>query len=70
MARKKTSDFLSAFGIAFEIWKKIVDAYHTPEVEASVTKLNDGNLQFKADWTAAKLQEVLTAEEAAIKKSK
>jgi D-methionine transport system substrate-binding protein len=51
-------------------WKKIVDAYHTPEVEASVTKLNDGNLQFKADWTAAKLQEVLTAEEAAIKKTK
>lgn len=51
-------------------WKKIVDAYHTPEVEASVTKLNDGNLQFKADWTATKLQEVLTAEEAAIKKSK
>ncbi|SDW77142.1 D-methionine transport system substrate-binding protein [Arthrobacter sp. cf158] len=51
-------------------WKKIVAAYHTPEVEASVTKLNDGNLQFKADWTAAKLQEVLTAEEAAIKKSK
>ncbi|MEI2276014.1 MetQ/NlpA family ABC transporter substrate-binding protein [Paenarthrobacter ilicis] len=51
-------------------WKKIVDAYHSPEVEASVTKLNDGNLQFKADWTAAKLQEVLTAEEAAIKKSK
>jgi len=51
-------------------WKKIVDAYHTPEVEASVTKLNDGNLQFKADWTAAKLQEVLTTEEAAIKKTK
>lgn len=51
-------------------WKKIVDAYHTPEVEASVTKLNDGNLQFKADWTAAKLQEVLTAEEEAIKKTK
>ncbi|MDR6639091.1 MetQ/NlpA family ABC transporter substrate-binding protein [Paenarthrobacter nitroguajacolicus] len=51
-------------------WKKIVDAYHTPEVEASVTKLNDGNLQFKADWTAAKLQEVLTAEEQAIKKAK
>ncbi|PRB41639.1 ABC transporter [Arthrobacter sp. MYb23] len=51
-------------------WKKIVDAYHSPEVEASVSKLNDGNLQFKADWTAAKLQEVLTAEEAAIKKSK
>lgn len=51
-------------------WKKIVDAYHTPEVEASVTKLNDGNLQFKADWTAAKLQEVLTAEEQAIKKTK
>lgn len=51
-------------------WKKIVDAYHTPEVEASVTKLNDGNLQFKANWTAAKLQEVLTAEEEAIKKTK
>ncbi|MEO3943284.1 MetQ/NlpA family ABC transporter substrate-binding protein [Paenarthrobacter nicotinovorans] len=51
-------------------WKKIVDAYHSPEVEASVTKLNDGNLQFKADWTAAKLQEVLTAEESAIKKTK
>jgi len=51
-------------------WKKIVDAYHTPEVEAAVTKLNDGNLQFKADWTAAKLQEVLTSEEDAIKKTK
>ncbi|WP_311213622.1 MULTISPECIES: MetQ/NlpA family ABC transporter substrate-binding protein [unclassified Arthrobacter] len=51
-------------------WKKIVDAYHSPEVEASVTKLNDGNLQFKADWTAAKLQDVLTAEEEAIKKTK
>ncbi|MGO4145303.1 MetQ/NlpA family ABC transporter substrate-binding protein [Paenarthrobacter sp. YAF11_1] len=51
-------------------WKKIVDAYHSPEVEASVSKLNDGNLQFKADWTAAKLQDVLTAEEEAIKKTK
>jgi D-methionine transport system substrate-binding protein len=51
-------------------WKTIVDTYHTPEVEAAVTKLNDGNLKFKADWTAQRLQDVLTAEENAIKNTK
>ncbi|KNH13106.1 ABC transporter [Arthrobacter sp. ZBG10] len=51
-------------------WKTIVDAYHTPEVEAAVTKLNDGNLAFKGDWTAEKLQEVLTAEEEIVKSTK
>lgn len=49
-------------------WQKIVDAYHSPEVEAAVTKLNGGNLLFKTDWTAGQLQEVLTTEEDNIKK--
>lgn len=51
-------------------WQTIVEAYHSPEVQAAVTKLNDGNLQFKADWSAEKLQEVLTAEEETIKATK
>ncbi|WP_104090046.1 MetQ/NlpA family ABC transporter substrate-binding protein [Arthrobacter sp. GMC3] len=49
-------------------WQKIVDAYHSPEVEAAVTKLNDGNLLFKAGWTAQQLQAVLTTEQEHIKK--
>ena len=49
-------------------WQKIVAAYHSPEVEAAVTKLNGGNLLFKADWTAERLQKVLTTEEDNIKK--
>lgn len=49
-------------------WAKIVAAYHTTEVEAAVTKLNSGNLLFKSDWTAARLQQVLTTEENNIKK--
>lgn len=49
-------------------WQKIVNAYHSTEVEAAVTKLNGGNLLFKADWTAAQLQKVLTTEEDNIKK--
>lgn len=41
-------------------WQKLVDAYHSTEVEAAVTELNQGNLQFKADWTATQLQDELT----------
>ncbi len=41
------------------VWQKIVDAYHSTEVEESVTELNQGNLQFKADWTATQLQDEL-----------
>jgi D-methionine transport system substrate-binding protein len=37
-------------------WAKLLEAYHSPEVEASVTELNQGNLQFKGDWTAEDLQ--------------
>lgn len=37
-------------------WQKLIEAYHSAEVEASVTELNQGNLQFKADWTAEDLQ--------------
>ncbi len=40
-------------------WQTIVDAYHSTEVEAAVTELNQGNLQFKADWTAEQLQDEL-----------
>lgn len=49
-------------------WAKIVDAYHSTEVEAAVTELNGGNLLFKADWTAEQLQKVLSTEESYIKK--
>lgn len=41
-------------------WAKVVEAYHTAEVEASVTELNDGNLVFKGDWSNEDLQAELT----------
>lgn len=41
-------------------WEKLIEAYHSPEVEEAVTELNQGNLQFKGDWTAADLQKELT----------
>jgi len=37
-------------------WAALLEAYHSTEVEASVTELNQGNLQFKADWSAEDLQ--------------
>nr|WP_236571136.1 MetQ/NlpA family ABC transporter substrate-binding protein [Microbacterium hydrocarbonoxydans] len=37
-------------------WEKLIEAYHSAEVEESVTELNQGNLQFKADWSAEDLQ--------------
>lgn len=40
-------------------WEKLIAAYHSTEVEAAVTELNQGNLQFKADWTASDLQDEL-----------
>ncbi|MCQ9386882.1 MetQ/NlpA family ABC transporter substrate-binding protein [Brevibacterium moorei] len=46
-----------------ERWKKITDAYHSPEIEESVRKLNGGALEFKADWTQEKLQKLLDHEE-------
>jgi len=41
-------------------WQKLIDAYHSTEVEESVTELNQGNLQFKADYTAEQLTDILT----------
>jgi D-methionine transport system substrate-binding protein len=41
-------------------WEKLIEAYHSTEVEAAVTELNQGNLQFKGDWTAEDLQTELT----------
>lgn len=41
-------------------WQKLVDAYHSTEVEESVTELNQGNLQFKADYTPEQLTTILT----------
>lgn len=41
-------------------WEKLIEAYRSPEVEKAVTELNQGNLQFKGDWTAADLQKELT----------
>lgn len=51
-------------------WPKLVAAYHSPEVEKAVTELNQGNLQFKTDWTPAKLTEVLTGLEDDLRASK
>ncbi|WP_066039191.1 MetQ/NlpA family ABC transporter substrate-binding protein [Herbiconiux solani] len=51
-------------------WTKLIEAYHSPEVEAAVTELNQGNLQFKGDWTAEKLQDELTSLEDALKATK
>lgn len=48
-------------------WAKIVEAFHTPEVEASVRELNDGNLVFKAASTGDDLRKILDVEEAAIR---
>lgn len=41
-------------------WAKLVEAYHSTEVEESVTELNQGNLQFKAEYTNDQLDEILT----------
>ncbi|WP_424935835.1 MULTISPECIES: MetQ/NlpA family ABC transporter substrate-binding protein [Bacteria] len=51
-------------------WGKLVEAYHSPEVEASVTTLNQGNLKFEGEWTAARLGEELTSLETQLKKSR
>ena len=51
-------------------WTKLVEAYHSTEVEAAVTELNQGNLEFKGDWTAEKLQDELTSLEDALKATK
>lgn len=51
-------------------WEKLIEAYHSPEVEEAVTELNQGNLQFKADWTAADLQKELTGLEDKLKAAK
>lgn len=41
-------------------WATLLEAYHSAEVEESVTELNQGNLQFKGDWTAEDLQSQLS----------
>ncbi len=50
-------------------WQKLVDAYHSAAVEESVSKLNQGNLEFKADWSVTKLQDELTRLQTDLKKS-
>ncbi|MDQ0644544.1 MetQ/NlpA family ABC transporter substrate-binding protein [Microbacterium murale] len=51
-------------------WEKLIEAYHSPEVEEAVTELNQGNLQFKGDWTAADLQKELTGLEDKLRAAK
>ncbi|WP_396652692.1 MetQ/NlpA family ABC transporter substrate-binding protein [Microbacterium sp. AK031] len=51
-------------------WEKLIEAYHSTEVEDAVTELNQGNLQFKADWTAADLQKELTGLEDKLRAAK
>ena len=45
-----------------ERWKKLTAVYHSADVEKAVTELNGGNLEFKADWSADKLQDLLKKE--------
>ncbi len=71
----KLAPYINAFVTRAELaddprWAKLIAAYHTPEVEEAVSKLNDGNLLFKADWTQAKLTEVLTGLESDISAAK
>lgn len=40
-------------------WDALLAAYHTEEVRASVTETNQGNLQFKDDWSQADLENEL-----------
>lgn len=61
----KLAPYINAFVVKADrkddkVWQKIIDAYHSTEVEASVTELNQGNLKFKAEWTPAQLQDELT----------
>ena len=51
-------------------WEKLIEAYHSTEVEEAVTELNQGNLQFKGDWTAADLQKELTGLEDKLRAAK
>ena len=51
-------------------WAKLIEAYHSAEVEKQVSELNNGNLVFKADWTASKLQDELVSLQDLIKASK
>lgn len=44
-------------------FQTIVDAYHSPNVQEAVSELNNGNLEFKQDWTAEELRELLASEE-------
>lgn len=44
-------------------FQTIADAYHTAEVQEAVSDLNNGNLEFKQDWTAEELRELLASEE-------
>lgn len=56
--------YINAFVVKAErkddpVWQKLIEAYHSPEVEAAVTELNQGNLQFKGEWTQAELEDEL-----------
>ncbi|MGY1552900.1 MetQ/NlpA family ABC transporter substrate-binding protein [Microbacterium sp. A588] len=51
-------------------WATLIEAYHSTEVEAAVAELNQDNLQFKGDWTAADLRAELTTLEDQLRESK
>lgn len=44
-------------------FQTIIEAYHSPEVQEAVTELNNGNVEFKEDWTAEELRALLEDEE-------
>jgi D-methionine transport system substrate-binding protein len=44
-------------------FQTIIEAYHSPEVQEAVSELNNGNVEFKEDWTAEELRALLEDEE-------
>ena len=68
----KLAPYINAFVVRADrrdekVWQKIIDAYHSTAVEKAVTELNQGNLQFKADWTPKQLDDELSTLEEEIR---
>ena len=50
-----------------KVWQKIIDVYHSTEVEKAVTELNQGNLKFKGEWSPTQLEDELSTLEEEIR---
>ena len=50
-----------------KVWQKIIDVYHSTEIEKAVTELNQGNLKFKGEWSPTQLEDELSTLEEEIR---